>query len=103
MATVAHTLLLCLGKQLFKNVSGARWVVNQEENGLLVRFPGKDTTRGINHIELRLNEWGSFFVSFGRRHWWDRELDPAREIFFAFGIYADELQDLITRKTGLAL
>ncbi len=91
----ATTILGQLGGAKFIAMTGARDLV--DGNGTLVfALPSRLTKAGINKVSIRLTPWDTYDVTFYK----------IRGINFKIisehgGIYADGLQELFTRETGL--
>lgn len=96
---VAKTILEQLGGRKFTVMTGAKNFVGSE-NALSFRLPGGGgfTKRGINAVRIALNGGDTYDVTFSRVR-----AGKVTVLTTLEDIYADQLREVFTRETGLAV
>lgn len=99
--TVANTILAQLGGNKFRVMTGAKNFIG-EENALSFSLPGGGgfTTDGINKVKVTLTAMDDYTVEFFRCRK-QKGVMTFKSVAMVEGIYADVLQDVFTRYTGL--
>ena len=95
---VANTILEHLGGQRFIAMTGAKNLVG-DTHALTFKLPANFAKDGINHVRISIEPSDTYTVRFAR-------LGPAptrelTEVAVVDDVYADDLQDVFTRYTGL--
>lgn len=90
---VANTILAQLGGNKFIAMTGAKMFVGSEK-GLTFRIGRNDA--GINCVRITLTAMDDYQVEFLKV-----STKKVSSVAFAEGVYADNLQEVFTRKTGL--
>lgn len=93
--TVARTILEQLGGNKFKVMTGARDFVGGE-NFLSFKLPTGRTKNKSNYVRVRLNGLDTYDVEFLSLRGMNSSVKAYKE-----GVYADQLQAVFTRETGL--
>jgi hypothetical protein len=93
---IAQTILAQLGGHKFVAMTGARNMMHTK-NGLVFNLPRGAAKNAITHVQVILDESDTYTVSFGKM----RNRIEYVEVAEQSGVYADQLQQLFTRVTGL--
>ena len=97
MLEVAHTILAQLGGARFRAMTGAKDMIGAS-NALTFGLPSRFASKGINKVRIALDWSDRYTVTFFRI----RGIKVA-EVARIEGVYADQLRDVFTRETGLAV
>lgn len=93
--TVAYTIYRQLGSNRFVLMTGAKHFV-ESFNSLSFALPRGFAIQGINHVRIELMSNDTYSIKFGKNH--GVRYVSIREVD---GIYADDLQAVFTKYTGL--
>jgi predicted RNA methylase len=95
---VARTILEQLGGQRFIAMTGAKNLVG-EAHALTFKLPANFAKDGINHVRISLEPSDTYTVRFARLG--RAPAHKLTEVAVVEDVYADDLQDVFTRYTGL--
>jgi hypothetical protein len=95
---ISNTILQQLGGNKFVAMTGARKLVTMEQ-GLRFRLPDQFAISGINQVVVLLDPTDDYTVRFERSN--VRARVPNKVVSEYHGVYADQLQSLFTKVTGL--
>ena len=91
--SVAHTILSQLGGMKFVRMTGAKNII---DGGKYLSFKLPKAKDGINFVRITLRASDTYDVEFGRSQ--TLKYDVKKKLT---NIYADQLQDIFTKYTGL--
>lgn len=94
---IAKTILHQIGGNRFILMTGARSMTGTER-GLNIKLPSNFARHGINYVQIELTGNDDYTVKFSKVH--DMKIN---EIAALDGVYSDQLQDIFTAATGLAV
>jgi len=94
---VAQEIMRQLGGNAFVKMTGARHIFGGENN-LSFKLPSNFAKNGINYVAIQLTGRDDYDISFKKIRGM-----KVTDIADVTGIYADQLREVISEKTGLAL
>lgn len=92
MSEVSEVIWMQMGANRFRAMTGAKPYAI--DNGLGIRFP--KARKSINYVKITLNSKDLYDMKFIRL--WGRKVVTVEEVN---DVYADQLQSIFTRVTGL--
>jgi hypothetical protein len=95
--TVGQVILKQLGGGKFMAMTGAHSLMGMDD-GLSLKLPSNFATGGINYIRIKLNVRDTYDVEFGKTRGMKYTQISSQE-----GVYNDNLRDVVSDTTGLAL